>query len=629
MASNTWIEWGKNVLDPLLLYPEEEGDALETLLTQPPAEVDLALLSADVDRTQAYVFESERLPEIRGASMLLTELSEGGTDLPDNIKRIFERHGLPQDCLVYAGGGSLLALVPHSVADKLQEEIEALYPTYTGAVTITCVYEKVSAREVIGGYRADAFDYKKLLALRERLNDQEWQRLADYYHDEQQEVGEITEEEFQGRKNFGEMGRLLEVRLRRKKQGKTIVPFHQAIPFAHRCSSCQIRPATRILDLHGEPRPVCRICEIKQENRREQKSRWAEEFEESLKEKRDERYYGEASPGQVDIPADLDEIGQTCLTKPGYIGFIYADGDGVGSFIKRQTCVSAHKENSEEIRRIIRQAVYRALAESLHPERVERKDGKGGVIPRPVIHPFEIITIGGDDVLLIVPGHVAVPLAVRICQLFQGEASYNLTMSAGVVIADAHNPVRFLRDLAEQLLKSAKRCARPEKEKGNITGALDFLVLRSLSMVRRDLKQLRRSAPYYYSLEDEGETEGLQLTACPYTLDEARSMLRLLIEFRRVDFPKSQLQALITALREGRHVSSLFYLYQQVRLRERGRVLAHLGEVWSLDPRTDLVPWQKVDQRTFRTPLPDLAELYDFVSSLSADELEEIWGEML
>ncbi len=643
MTGNKWAEWEKTVLEPLL-YPAEKGEALKRLLAQAQEKVNLALLSADVDHTQAYVFESERLPEIRGASMLLTELNEDEPKLPDdNVRSIFEKHGLSQECIVYARGGSLLAIVPHSVADTLQEEIEALYPKRTGAATITCVWQKVSPGEVIGGYKAEDSDYEKLLALRERLSDQEWQRLADYYHSSNQ-GSEITEEEFRGRRNFGQMRRLLEVRLRQKKQSKTTVPFHQALPFAYHCSSCQMRPATRIIDLHGEPWPVCPVCEIKQEDRREKKGRWLKEFEAFLEERGGERYYGQLSPDQVyiDIPDDLEEIGQTRLTKPGYVGFIYADGDGVGSFVGGQSSVSALKANSERIRRTIREAVYRALAESVHPERVERRDRKGQVVSEPVIHPFEIITIGGDDVLLIVPGHVAVPLAVRICQLFQEGASEsetttevvttNLTMSAGVVIADDHNPLRFLRDLADQLLKNAKKRARQEKEQENVTGALDFLVLRSQSMIRRDLKQLRRSRPYYYCVEDE-EGEGLQLTACPYTLDEARTMLRLLIGFRRVDFPKSQLHALTAALQEGRHLSSLFYLYQQIRLGDKGFVLGHLGEIWGEswgpNPRLDLVPWQKVDQKTFRTPLPDLAELYDFVSALSADELEETWGAIL
>ncbi len=474
------------------------------------------------------------------------------------------------------------------------------------------------------------------------------------------------------------MRRLLEVRLRREKQSKTAVPFHEALPFASRCSSCQIRPVTRIVELHGESRQFCQVCALKQEDRRGRKSRWLEDpeegFEKFLEENEDlhARYYKGASPDQIDradirVPNDLEEIGQkpltrkdereqppslkldhldrTPLSKPGYVGFIYADGDGVGSFIGGQSSVSALKKESERIPAIIRQAVYRALAESLHPKWVERKNEKGRVIDKPLIHPFEIITIGGDDVLLIVPAHVAVPVAVRICQLFQGGAG--LTMSAGVVIADDHNPVRFLRDLAHQLLKSAKKRARQEKERqekenGNATGALDFLVLRSQSMVRSDLEQLRRSAPYYYRVDDEEDEEGeeLQLTAGPYTLDEALKMLRLLVGFRRVDFPKSQLHALTTVLREGRSVSSLFYLYQQIRLGEKGYVLGRLAELWSEargpNPRLDIVPWRKFEveckgapRTIFRTPLPDLAELYDFVSSLSAGELGEMWSAIL
>ncbi len=58
------MNWFTEILHPLL----------QNQLTQPDAPI--VVFSADTDRTQAYVFESNKLPEIRGASRQLSELND-------------------------------------------------------------------------------------------------------------------------------------------------------------------------------------------------------------------------------------------------------------------------------------------------------------------------------------------------------------------------------------------------------------------------------------------------------------------------------------------------------------------------------------------------------------------------
>jgi len=619
-------EWGRTTLGPILEF-DRARDNIDSVLALPHAD-NLALLSADTDQIKQYVFESAGLPEVRGASMLLAELNKNG------IKQLFAERNLPGDCIIYADGGGLVAIVPKSEAPTLQREIQGLYPRETGLATITCVWRAVTPQELLEGFQAGGLSHDGLLALKERLSGEEWKRIADYYHQPDEEEPEVTLEQFQRKKNFGEMVRLMGIELRKAKESKELTPFHECIPFAFRCASCQMRPASGFVEVRGDRRQFCNVCARKLKDRRGHKSRWTDEFKELLEgTAQDElrrRYYRGVAPSEVEYAQDFGEIGQGCRLG-NYIGFIYADGNDVGAFVEGQASPREYKENSKAIACATTQAVYQALAENLHACEVERRTLKGRKTGDVTIHPFEVLTIGGDDVLLIVPGDVAIAIGLRVCHLFSqsapcGRAGKPLTMSVGVVVADSHNPVRFLSDLADELIGSAKR--RSRSDGGGVT--VDFLILKSQSMLRTQLEQLRNAPPY--RLRTEETKKDLELTSRPYSLPEMQILLRLLKDFKRMSFPKSQLHALADSLQDGRHVSSLFYLYQQVRLREKGKLLERLAEDWKLDPQKDPIPWQRVfDQPEigFRTILLDLAELYGLMPPVDGEELDQLWAEIL
>lgn len=64
----------------------------------------LALFSADTDKIKEFVFESAKLPEIRGASQILRDLNE--SENPPSVRGVFEDLGLnPAKCIIYSGGG--------------------------------------------------------------------------------------------------------------------------------------------------------------------------------------------------------------------------------------------------------------------------------------------------------------------------------------------------------------------------------------------------------------------------------------------------------------------------------------------------------------------------------------------
>lgn len=577
-------QWHQHVLAPLLEGRSPAAEDVDAL-------GGLALLAADADRTQDFVFESTRLPEIRGASRMLDDLNT------TRLRALFRKHGLRGDFIdqedapgeiIYVGGGGLLALVPVTVADKLRQAMEALYPAVTGVATLTVDWRPVTPEMVLQGYPTGG---------------------------------------------FGGLVRWAGTWLRRRKEDKLPPPFYEAPSHAMRCHSCHLRPAKDDRSLPDWP--LCEPCY--QKRNAEGRDYWFHAFHEYVADHPDLPYYAGLTAeerreltrwGHKDsrsLPQDLSELAQASRGKPGYVGFIHLDGDELGNAFFASSTLQAYRTFSQAIETTTRQAVFQSLAQWLRPARVSASPTRQEVEVPPApgepvwIHPFEILTIGGDDVWLIVPGDVAIPVATAIAQAFT-EAGLQrphdqrpCTLSGGVVIADDHNPVRVLQDIAKQLARSAKQTRH--KAPADV-GYIDFHIFRSADMLDRNVEQIRRLHPY---ADNQAK---LQRFARPYPAAQLLEAWRQLETLRTQDggFPKSQMHLLAEALLRGRQEATLFYEYQRARDADGHyeRLDQALQTLAALDPNIPR-PWidaQKATNHryTYRTALWDLAELYDFVT---------------
>ncbi len=244
------------------------------------------------------------------------------------------------------------------------------------------------------------------------------------------------------------------------------------------------------------------------------------------------------------------------------------------------------------------------------------------------IHPFEIITIGGDDLMLIVPADKAIPLAAAISQRFQTRMQALLaaqplpaalkehayTLSGGVVLASDHNPIRVLRDLAHELQDLAKAARQAAHRGPGDEGYLDFMVLKSADMLERDISQLRQHYPYTLR----SPSKDLSLVGRPYRASQLLALWQALVALREANFATSQLENLAAALLKGRWEATLYYLYQQARDRkgQYAKLAAALAAVQAhgvADP-PPWVRWTGPHARySHKTALWDIAELYRFV----------------
>ena len=133
----------------------------------------VALLMGGATKIKQYVFESAKLPEIRGASALLDRINQVDipalfnvhTDPEDSLQvqkvreQFARRHGMaPPDapeCIIYANGGEFLAFAPVTLAQALADEVEFLYTSATLVANSVAVWQEFTPVELAGGVGVD------------------------------------------------------------------------------------------------------------------------------------------------------------------------------------------------------------------------------------------------------------------------------------------------------------------------------------------------------------------------------------------------------------------------------------------------------------------------------------------
>ncbi len=650
----------------------------------------VALVYGGATKIKGYVFEAPALPEIRGASALLEWVND------HRIAAIWRDHlgdDLGSSSIIYAGGGSFLAFAPAAKGAELASLIEQEFTRQTLTANSVAVAETFTLLELRYGCRPLDFWVEDFL--REWRDPQMRTELEAYYHaplpgsmaaqldaDDLRAVlpgrtlNDVDIEaarRFFNRKQFGELVTLLATMFNRRRDERAyagkprFIPLYPMLPWAERCDSSDVRPAEWGGTIAGEKRaysePSARKRYVGQLIKRDDERQtgwfrstfawrapddlrsrsWETRWEDFLSTKGGDTPYGRALKQYREIvpSGDLSEIG--AASRPDrYIGMIYADGNNVGRLIATLSTPDDLRRTSEHLSYAATDAVFSALAHCLQPAEVRRERR------RVVVHPFEILTIGGDDLLLIVPGDRAFDVAQRIAHTFEqslaqripappgacasnaihtryaGETLFTIEpytpsigLSAGVVIAQESAPIFFLRDLVEELLKRAKKLARRHARQNYYGGAIDFMVLKSITMVTDSIEAFRAVA---FDDDFPALTRSRRLTARPYTWHEFAGLLETTRALKRGNFPRSQLYRLrrIMETTPGVIASAMEYLYTRVRQNEQvcTMLMKHIENAWrSTDPlqRSTAPPWLPTSKNAYETIWSDLAEMYDMV----------------
>lgn len=665
----------------------------------------VALVYGGATKIKGYVFEAARLPEIRGASALLDWINTPAltTLWQTEVGRVFqERLQLDAatarqratDCIVYAGGGNILALAPADMGADLANAIERTYTEHTLTANSAAVWQAWSLLELGHGRQPLAYGVDQFI--------EDWQherrraRLAQYYYPPEGVAADdwrdqALQQRYFNRKTFGELVTLLAVQFYRRREEQEdrtgsggmprSVPFYPVAPWDVRCDSSGERPAVCDVPTAEGTRPMSKASARKryvgQVVKREQQRDWyqerfgsddwqilqGDELEQQSWEQRWETYLDahpdtpyarqwRAGNRQARPARDLREIGRQSQR---YVGLIYADGNNVSRFIATLKTIDVYAAVAHILSDCAEQSVFAALAAHLHPAPI---DGE-------IVHPFEILTIGGDDLLIIVPGNRAFEIALTIGTTFERDITcrleeldlpalnalkreripdryrslqselarrskdYNplLGLSAGVVIAQENAPVFFLQKLAEELLKSAKDLARhraDQMQPRDFSGALDFMVMKSITMVTDNIASFRKHALSDVARKDQ-DAATRRLTARPYTWHEFAGLLTTVRALKDRQVPRSQLYRLREVLYRTRDAGivagSLEYLYTRARQKgeQSAALFEHVEQNWrDADQSAAMLglgtpPWLRMRQGGWESIWPDLVEMYDMV----------------
>ena len=526
------------------------------------------LIALDADKIQSYVFESARLPEVRGASQLMVQAGN------EARKLLADAHGEKSIC--YCAGGSLLGHI-HATADDAEQLVAKLEREFLDVTVVATATAVAVPCEVDPQTDDDAF--------RQARN------VAAYL-------------------------------LRRKKDSRSAVPFFEAPPYAQRCSSCDIRPANTVVPVPGddEPRPICRPCNAKLERGRHDRAEQKGPFDDlpaAIQAELAPKYA--SAEQQVSLPPTLEDIISPGRTETAHdIGVILLDGDGMGSKLENLNWKQTH-DFSVAIEGCLTHAICEALANTLHPVGYYGDIQSKGRPSR--VHPFDIIFQGGDDLFIIVPAKEALDIAAAIVESFaeqakQCELTKCCTLSGGVVIAPVHYPIYYLQRLAEQLCKSAKQGRRNDQSS---EGWVDFEIIKSGSAGPANLSDMRSDRTIALT----AAREWLRLYDKPYSVRRLKALLDATrdIHDRHAGLSKGQLLMMVTALSQDRLSGSTYLLYQLAKLSNDNKAREQLAKMVSEEDNTlsyrEPPGWRKRghDDRgvVYSSCIPDIADLYSIL----------------
>ncbi|NER94330.1 MAG: type III-B CRISPR-associated protein Cas10/Cmr2 [Symploca sp. SIO1B1] len=603
--------------------------------------------------------------------------------------------GLIPELVIYSTGGKILAFCPTAFVTELTNLIEKRYTEETLTANSCAVGDSFRLLETRLGLLNNPIEQTKWLDWYLENKTRQNHPIVEAYFGRRGE-GKNWEDLFKKRKNFNELAGKLAALFNQRRNGNNLPgmerssrrypPMFETHPYLVR-DTVEYRTAVApALGLPDEPwfsDAIARKRIVGQRTKREDSSgqgwykaaqfgwqsgqgkklwqpgkvlSWVFKFEQFLK-KSDyqQEYYQGVSRRQVKEARSLTEIGNA---SNGFVGYIYADGNNMGGYIQNElNTPEDYRKLSRDIFTATEESVYHALGQHLHPHKLKDLTGENQHRNGAIIHPFEILTIGGDDVILIVPADKALEIAKNIgdkfeqillekedyrikdkeliahsreCHRYQGKipllpSQGKLSMSVGVLLASANTPIYYAENLTNQLLKSAKKKAKQLKQwYGYHGGTVDFLTMKSVTMISSNIESFRQEA----LTQQLPKQQKLKLYGAPYTLHELGGLLKTAEKLKESEFPRSQLYQIRSLLERGKHTAILNYRYFRVRLKaDQQKLLKDYFEQAWCDAKTNkgnLAPWMSLlkedETTTYETIWRELVDLYPFIPESKSQE---------
>lgn len=575
------------------------------------------LVAFDADRIKGYVFGTNKLKEVRGASALLDKLNR--KTMRSEAKQIQNAQIHP----IYTNGGQGLFVVIADNADQIAREFgqrvqrEFTQTTHGGA----------SVTYVIQPLPADLPDDIDTLKKKD---------LSTYFD-------------------------LLKFEMEINKGTPPDIIAQPSHPLIRQCDACGIRYAEKMVIENDKPDDqfYCLSCHEKQEEDGRIK-RYLQNTQSYVEGRNQyninilnqelwdriifylkEEEYDFFPFGKQFIPErpnDFDAFRPFTEAKE-YIGLIYADANNMGAKVTEQTTLSEYAEFAKNIDESIHEAMSRAINKHLPIVQIstqddaenqgsERQDKKPGTL-----FPFDIFLVGGDDIVMLTDASKAMEVALTIAQEFR-EIAYEKTkqyysLSIGVVLAPIKYPFSLMLGLVDEVLNDAKKASAKAREKG--TEDIDDTHI-SFRIVNGGM-QINGNNPYHKKeAKQDKEQQEFYATLRPYSAAGLSELLQTIKEGQRLNLGRTKLHQMREAILKMNITTSVNNSIAVLRNwndRQRKHILNyHYKKSTQHQSATNknenpvaglprlLFPWflEGEGEEVYRTPLLDLVELYDFVA---------------
>ncbi|WP_407701284.1 Cas10/Cmr2 second palm domain-containing protein [Tumebacillus algifaecis] len=405
----------------------------------------LSIVKAGAVKIKQYLLESNKIQEIRGASRLLEGISQ--KQIPQ-----FLLNTLTPESVVYSGGGNILLILPEAQGKPVAKKIENIYREMTGSAQAVAYSATVTWGEL------DCTHFNGTLAwIEQKKTERQMTMGTDFAASIQMRTRDhsLLSGDLEHPYELSDFQTYLQELQRETRDTAFLLLEDKAI-----CVSCRLREATVFVKRNGIQAQctACfqKVCSGNQEAEKE----FLQEMEVMSK-----QYRAELGNVQLEVSKDLDAIAGV-KGADGQIAIVYGDGNNMGKVVERLESLTQFRYFSVLFDQVTRLATYTTI--------VERK------------LQCEVIAVGGDDVLLILPANHALQVARVIGEKFdQALDTYaeqeGMTISFGISIAAAATPFAILFRTASDLLTSAKQVKKQNRETWR-GGSIDFQVLRSTAL---------------------------------------------------------------------------------------------------------------------------------------------------
>lgn len=550
------------------------------------------LLKLDSDSIHEYIFSTGKLKQIQGASKLIDDLIFNG--LPNKME-LDQDNDLPRKETIIQGGGNLL--VEYSFPDTVSDDMIA------------------------------------------RRMDEHVNMLCDYY--EQKTCGATITGAWVKYQQEEYFSRALE-ELNQKITWKKGIPSPQSLlpggSYLKRCESCG-KKTCRCFDSDSN-RFLCFECVIKEtesqqneeylskENSKQTSNcktkRWPKcwpEYATNDWQKMDEQEYYQRRPASFEDLVKDEKEGEK------WLGLIYFDGNGMGETVS----AIKQKEKLNKFSCKVDEALNRSVVETLSSLFSYPETGKKA--------PFNVLMLGGDDLVLLIKPKKACQAAEQIIDKFEqytAKYGFSLTASAGIVFFHYKYPISKAIHAGKELLKNAKRHACEENIKKMIAGrelpgsTVDFTLLRDPGSENPEVyrKKLRKRV--------KACSQGLEqpyLFCRPYEVSAFRELLKKIKDLKNLKNKGDELSASrLNRLRQGVLAGRAKAMYTTLHAIVHGTssqlrknlkdCLMHGGGRKPIDlfePPYVVEKRKGKDKEIRRTVVLDIADLFPFVEGEKKD----------